>query len=293
MKEFLSLLTLSDLFFLLFSFIFISSLLRFYLLQKEKELQNRLKKSLKEKLGMVNLGLNKSKIIHEFNNLLAVALLNLEFLAKEKRKSKRGETFLKEALKALKRLQEIVTAYQEQSDSGKNKSYFSPREEIEKALIFLKSRIKKLNIQVEKIFAKKIEIWGNKIKFYQVVSNLLLNALEAYQLKGELFQGKQKSLFLKLTSEQENLVFLIKDQAGGISQKDLVKVFNPLFTTKRKGWGLGLCIVKEIVENDFAGGITVKSREGKGTAFEIVIPNLLSRAARIRPGDLSHPMRVR
>ena len=65
----------------------------------------------------------------------------------------------------------------------------------------------------------------------------------------------------------------ISDTGKGISKTNLSKVFNPGFSTKKRGWGLGLTLAKRIVENYHRGKLTVRHSEvGKGTTFRIVMP---------------------
>jgi signal transduction histidine kinase len=68
------------------------------------------------------------------------------------------------------------------------------------------------------------------------------------------------------------LVVDVTDTGKGISKRNLGKVFKPGFTTKKRGWGLGLSLSKRIIEQYHKGSLTVKNSEpGKGTTFSIVL----------------------
>ena len=101
--------------------------------------------------------------------------------------------------------------------------------------------------------------------FDWVVENLLRNALDAMNGKGEI----SASIY-----EDKNDVFIdISDTGTGIPANKFKSVFNPGFTTKKRGWGLGLSLAKRIIEKYHTGRIFVKkSEENKGTTFTIQLP---------------------
>ena len=67
----------------------------------------------------------------------------------------------------------------------------------------------------------------------------------------------------------------MKDSGKGIARKNFKNVFNPGYTTKKRGWGLGLTLVKRIIEEYHGGKIYVKESEpGRGTTFRIELPRL-------------------
>ncbi len=103
------------------------------------------------------------------------------------------------------------------------------------------------------------------ILFDWVLENLLKNALDAMEGKGTidiLFQQNQKELIITVT-----------DSGKGIAKNMLTSVFNAGFTTKKRGWGIGLSLSKRIIEQYHSGKLFIKwSEQGKGTTFCIAIP---------------------
>lgn len=98
-----------------------------------------------------------------------------------------------------------------------------------------------------------------------VMENLLKNAVDAMEGFG--------SIDVKIYSERDRAVIDITDSGKGISRKNLKTIFNPGFTTKKRGWGLGLTLAKRIIEEYHNGQIYVKRSEvGVGTTFTIEIP---------------------
>ena len=98
--------------------------------------------------------------------------------------------------------------------------------------------------------------------FEWVIENLCKNAVDAMEGKGRID--------LTLVDEGSRIVIEVADNGKGIQKKDINHVFTPGFTTKKRGWGLGLSLAKRIVEEYHKGRIFVKESEvGKGTTFRI------------------------
>ena len=102
----------------------------------------------------------------------------------------------------------------------------------------------------------------NASLFEWVIENLCKNAVDAMSGAGEIW--------LSLYDLHDRVVIEVKDTGKGIRKKDIKNVFKPGFTTKRRGWGLGLSLAKRIVEEYHKGKIFVKSSEiNKGTVFRV------------------------
>ena len=100
--------------------------------------------------------------------------------------------------------------------------------------------------------------------FDWVIENLLKNALDAMEGKGNIL------ITVKDTAAQ--IIIDVADTGKGISKANITKVFNPGFSTKKRGWGLGLTLTKRIIEQYHKGQIYVlQSQIGKGTTFRIVL----------------------
>ena len=107
-----------------------------------------------------------------------------------------------------------------------------------------------------------ITIRINAALFEWVIENLCKNAVDAMEGSG--------TITLRMESTADRAVIEVSDTGKGIRKKDLRNVFRPGFTTKKRGWGLGLSLAKRIVEEYHKGRIYVKSSEpGKGTTFRI------------------------
>jgi two-component system, sporulation sensor kinase D len=112
---------------------------------------------------------------------------------------------------------------------------------------------------------KKLAFKINKQLFDWVLENLLKNALDAMEGEGQID--------LYVSTEGKNVLIDVKDTGKGIPKGKFQTIFEPGYSTKRRGWGLGLSLTKRIVEEYHSGKIFVKQSEpGKGTTFRIVVP---------------------
>ena len=134
---------------------------------------------------------------------------------------------------------------------------------------YLRNRMtRKGNIKLEVVneLPEYSQLWINPSLFDWVIENLLKNALDA-------IQSKEGSIHLSAGERGNNYYIDIKDTGKGIPKSHFRKVFQPGFTTKKRGWGLGLSLSKRIIEQYHKGKIFVKqSEQGKGTTFRILLP---------------------
>ena len=123
---------------------------------------------------------------------------------------------------------------------------------------------KKVEI-IRKLPEEEVVVNMNASLFEWVIENLCKNAVDAMEGRGRIV--------LSLINEGAKAVIEVADNGKGIRRKDLKSVFTPGFTTKKRGWGLGLSLAKRIVEEYHKGRIFVKSSEvGVGTTFRIEMP---------------------
>ena len=118
---------------------------------------------------------------------------------------------------------------------------------------------------VSKMPQDDVVIKINASLFEWVIENLCKNAVDAMEGEG--------TIEISLWQTDDRVVIEVSDTGKGIRKKDIKNVFTPGFTTKKRGWGLGLSLAKRIVEEYHHGHIFVKWSElGKGTTFRIEMP---------------------
>lgn len=136
---------------------------------------------------------------------------------------------------------------------------------VEHMVAYIKRRApEKVQFSINSFNETEIPAMVNAPLFDWVIENLLKNALDAMEGKG--------SINITIKNETANIVIDVTDSGKGISKKNIANVFKPGFTTKKRGWGLGLSLSKRIIEQYHKGDLFVKHSEpGKGTTFRIVL----------------------
>ena len=104
----------------------------------------------------------------------------------------------------------------------------------------------------------------NRTLFDWVIENLLKNALDAMEGKG--------NIVVMMQDEPENVIIEVSDTGKGIPKSKFTTVFQPGYSTKKRGWGLGLSLSKRIMEINHKGKIFVKDSSPNGTTFRIIVP---------------------
>lgn len=123
---------------------------------------------------------------------------------------------------------------------------------------------KKISITEDYQFSPVVNI--NKELFEWVIENLLKNAIDA-------IDDDEGNINIQILEEDRNSISIeISDTGKGINSRDKTEIFKPGYSTKRRGWGLGLSLAKRIVEDYHGGKLYVsETRIGKGSTFKVLL----------------------
>ncbi|PLY07597.1 MAG: histidine kinase [Arcobacter sp.] len=162
--------------------------------------------------------------------------------------------------------------------TNKKTTNFSVSEAIDKSLSICSAQLYNLEIEIIKDI-KDTNISNYENEFIQVIINIISNAKDELLKKNKYFK---KMIFIKVKKENDFLTIKIKDNAGGIANDIIDRVFEPYFTTKHQsqGTGIGLYMCREIIEKNMHGILEVKNSEYeydhvdfKGACFKIKLPS--------------------
>jgi two-component system sensor histidine kinase HydH len=135
---------------------------------------------------------------------------------------------------------------------------------IEKNITFLESQIKEQGYTVDKHCDNNLpEITADPDMLYQAFLNILINAMQAMPQGGKIS--------IQICSSGNSVEIFFEDQGEGIAEDILEKIWDPFFTTKSKGTGLGLGIVKNIVESH-GGSVRISNRSVSGARVTVKLP---------------------
>ncbi|MEZ5104950.1 MAG: HAMP domain-containing sensor histidine kinase [Draconibacterium sp.] len=209
------------------------------------------------------------QIAHEIKNPLTPMKLNIQYLQRTKGKNEEYNEFLERVTSTL--IEQIDTL----SDIATEFSNFAKIPVARNQVFVLADQLKKVidlyethnraHIEFHTGDCKDLQVNADREQLSRAIINLIKNGIQAIP------KGKVGTIKINLSRREHMAVIAVADNGTGIPEELQSKLFSPSFTTKTSGMGLGLSIVKNIVEN-FAGRIWFETLPGKGTTFFLEIP---------------------
>ena len=184
---------------------------------------------------------------------------------------------IKEANEQLQYMSHTIEDFTNFFKPDREKEYFVFANEVKKAYHILKASLEYNNIDLQILYKKKIEGFGYANEFSQVVLNIISNAKDVLLEK----KIKKPKIVIEIKEDGKSIICQIKDNGGGIEEKNLNRVFEPYFTTKESnGTGIGLYISKEIIHKHMKGSLEVQNIQ-EGAMFIITIPKIGDNNAKV------------
>lgn len=240
-------------------------------IERTRELEQAQQQRIVELQRLAEFGRLSAMLLHEIANPLTAASLNLEQCEGQK------SHLITQALQNLQQMERYLEATRQQLRTHGNLSTFSVRQElyhIARVMVPL-ARHAGVKLTIER--PGNYSLYGDPVKFNQLVANLIANALDAYTTSLPTNSTKRVSVSVKQDGQWLNL--WVTDWGNGISAEALPHVFDTFYTTKGQsghGLGIGLSTVKQYVTVDFRGSIKVKSSQRLGTQFNIKLRSSLA-----------------
>ncbi len=231
----------------------------------KQELEEQHQKILIQSEKLASIGQLASGIAHEIQNPLAGISGAIKVIHSEMSDEDSNKAILKMILEQIIRLSKTAgDLLSFARPSVPKKISVNLNEIIKQAIFFIQKQAEEQGIEIRKGFeTKSLEILADPELIKQVFLNIMLNGMQAMKKEGVLS--------IDYNINKTMVEISISDTGPGIKEEDKGKIFNPFFTTKSKGTGLGLYNVKNIVESH-NGKIRVSSVVGNGTTFTIMLP---------------------
>jgi PAS domain S-box-containing protein len=211
-----------------------------------------------------SLGRAAAQVAHEFDNTMLGIRWNAEFLRRRVANDAQASSSVEEILASLARSKQITSDILEFGRPARfDMRAVRPEEVVQRMLAEIAPQLP-AGIRLNTEIADTPTIEADPSRLSQVLLNLALNAKDAMARTGG-------TLTIATSIEGDAVHFKVTDTGEGIAPEDLDRIFEPLFTTKTKGSGLGLSVVHQIV-TAHGGHIFVESESEKGTTFDIAIP---------------------
>lgn len=212
------------------------------------------------------MGQLSAALLHDLANQLTVLTLDIQDLQD---RTPRSEA-LSRARHSVRHLEHMIDRVQSQLQGENAQRRFSVAGRIKDTLQLLKQKTRGKRISLEFTAREKttLLLHGDPTRFSQAIAILVTNAIDAY----EKVTTKQKKV-ITVELERKNGYYLITvtDRGIGIPQKVRAQLFQPFYSTKQTGMGIGLFIAKEIIEKHFAGHLALSDATDR-TAFVIQLP---------------------
>lgn len=219
-----------------------------------------------------------SELAHEIKNPLGSLSIHIQLLQQEIKELECSppqrediELSLNTINDEIIRLNKIVTDFLDSMRPSKAELHpVDFREYLDKVLSFIKPELESKNIELECTYTEtQLIVSIDENVFKQAIINLMENSIAAI-VEANRDNGK---IAVSTSEKGGYLIFEVRDNGKGIPPENMNKIFEPYFTTKSYGSGLGLMVVYKAVK-EHMGDIKVASMEGKGTAFSIILPIL-------------------
>ena len=236
--------------------------------------RKKMEKELLKSQKMESLSVLAGGIAHDFNNLLTAILGNISIAKTAANSSNNTTVFLTEAEKASMRAKGLTQQLLTFSKGGAPIKETIYIDEIIKDTVSFALR----GSNIRSVFSISDNLYPvevDKGQISQVINNLIINAIQAMPEGGTIHVSVEN-----ISVEKKNpLSFMagkyikisVEDHGVGIPEKHIQKIFDPYFTTKGKGSGLGLATAYSIVKKH-EGNISVESKDGIGTTFYVYLP---------------------
>ena len=206
------------------------------------------------------------QVAHEIKNPLTPMRLTVQnfqrnFDSKDKKIHKKVDEYSKTLIQQIDTMSSIASAFSNFAKMpAQQNETLNVVKIVKLALDIFNEDYIVLTSSTDKIIAK-----FDRTQLIRVVTNLVKNAIQAIP------KNQTPKVAVNVQTQENNVVIIVADNGLGVSEKNLNKVFEPKFTTKTSGMGLGLAMVKNIVETH-QGTIILKSEKNKGTTFKVTFP---------------------
>ena len=228
--------------------------------------RRRVEQQLFESEKLAAVGRLAASIAHEVNNPLE-AIKNALYLMQTGAEGDKNSRFLEIARKETERVSHIIRQMLGFARRPGEVDWVDVNQLLEETLVLLEKKMRQLRIKITKSFDESLpRVKARADQLRQVFLNLIINAQQAIEGDGEILISTSRYE----QALQPSIVVQLTDTGVGIAEDDLARIFDPFFSTGKKGTGLGLWVTQDIVRQH-GGRIEVSSEIGRGTVFSIVL----------------------
>jgi len=232
--------------------------------ERTRELQAAQIEKMQQLYRFAQLGQFSTGLLHDLANHLTTLSIDIEGMGEE-----HHSQFVSRAQRRIQYIDKMVQwAYEHLNGRVQAKSFSIPHE-INEVITLLQheANLAQVHLRFESDEADETTYYGDPNRFRQVMANLITNAIDAYEGNG---MYKKRDVVVQVFKNADSLLILVNDWGKGIASDKQQSIFEPFYSTKNSGMGIGLFIVKQIIEDYFNGSIAVASEVGQ-TTFSVTL----------------------
>jgi len=237
--------------------------------------QHEQNKILIQQSRMASMGEMIGNIAHQWRqplNALGLLIQKIEIFSKRGKLTQEAlEENVQKAVTIINNMSTTIDDFRDFFKPDKNKEVFGLKDVVDDVMVLLDAGLEEYNISVNIYIDQPCcKIYGFKNEFAQVIINLINNSKDAL-IENQI---EDKTIFITGKQDKKEVIFQVKDNAGGIPEAIIDRIFEPYYTTKEegKGTGIGLYMSKMIVEENMHGNMSVCNNE-LGAEFSMIFKN--------------------
>lgn len=237
-------------------------------IERTRELERAQLERVIELQRLAEFGRLSAGLLHDVASPLTVASLNLKELG-----GKSEDLLVRQALQSLHYIERFLDSARKQLKAQSSEGNFLVSAEIKQVITILKHRARDASVAIELEPSPRVRLFADPVKFSQIMANLILNAIEAYEIGGN---EPNRRVIIKIRQDERATVVSVTDFGRGLSKDQIGRIFDTFYSTQQtnsSNMGIGLATVKRLVEGDFRGRVRVTSSPSKGTCFTVYLKN--------------------
>lgn len=238
--------------------------------KRANELHQVQTEKLNQLYRFAELGHTTTALFHDLANRITVLSMDVENLGK----AKGGPSdLIDQTHESIKYVEDMIKQVRYQAQGHEAPTEFDINKETQDIVESLsyKHRRQNVEISIHNSLPGKSKYHGDRIVYRQIIGSIISNAIDAYNNPIDS-KSEKKYVIVKLIRSGTTIKVIISDHGRGIDPDKIDTIFEPFYSTKKDGMGIGLFIARQLAEHQLGGSLTVQSEVGVGSTFTLVLP---------------------